>query len=268
MLLGTGVRPSGRAVRALRVASEWVMPVTITRHGMGDHRSHLSALYGTSDTGSSWRKTRLISTGGQGLVDAQVVRPTDHRGVKAVDLLVALLRSRDGSCVHRSESRNGGKTWSPPQPTPLPNDDRGLAAVALAEPQHVLAVFVDAGGCGGRALDTNATVLSVAVSMNRGVTWTAPRAVDWDDSGERKYDGLTAVVDAHAVLHVAHEQPCGPKPPPELTEVNRTLVPPATRYAGSGTVEEVLPFRRETCIRHLAIRPRLWRDPAKPPKRG
>ena len=48
-------------------------------------------------------------------------------------------RSREADWIYRSESFDYGDTWSVPEPTPLPNNNSGIAAVRLASGRVALA---------------------------------------------------------------------------------------------------------------------------------
>ncbi len=82
--------------------------------------------------------------------------------------LLALLRSAppasraDERRIWRSESRDGGMTWSPCEPTDLPNPNSGIDAVRLDSGEVVLLYNDTAEG---------RTPLSLAMSLDGGATW-------------------------------------------------------------------------------------------------
>ncbi len=85
----------------------------------------------TSDFGQSWQRTSSIGDGR----NIQIIQPTlfmhpDQR-------LQALCRSRQGF-IAELWSSDGGRTWSEPRLTNLPNPNSGLDGLTLADGRHLL----------------------------------------------------------------------------------------------------------------------------------
>jgi predicted neuraminidase len=121
--LGTFVR--ARFVR--RKDSAWMMPVfrCIPRPGQRWNGSHdLAGVAVSTDDGLSWAMTDV--PGSIGSVHMTIV-PLDG------DHMVAFYRRRQSDFVHRSESLDGGFTWSAPQPTDVPNNNSSINVVRLAD---------------------------------------------------------------------------------------------------------------------------------------
>ncbi|TDD21988.1 sialidase family protein [Nonomuraea diastatica] len=88
----------------------------------GDHDT--SALYVSRDRGRTWRPREI--PGSTGLVHMNVVPLPGGT-------LLALFRSRRADRVHASRSEDGGRTWSVPEPTALPNNNSSIQATRLAD---------------------------------------------------------------------------------------------------------------------------------------
>lgn len=121
--LGTFVR--GRFVR--RNDGAWMMPVfrCISRPGQRWNGSHDTAGVAIShDDGATWTMTDV--PGSIGSVHMTIV-PLD--GAQ----MVAFYRRRQSDFVHRSESLDGGVTWSAPEPTDVPNNNSSINVIRLAD---------------------------------------------------------------------------------------------------------------------------------------
>ena len=121
--LGSFIR--GRLVR--RKDGAWMMPVfrCISRPGQRWNGSHDTAAVAVSrDEGQTWTLSEV--PGSIGSVHMTIV-PLDG------DHLVAFYRRRQSDFVHRSESLDGGETWSAPAPTDVPNNNSSINVVRLAD---------------------------------------------------------------------------------------------------------------------------------------
>jgi len=121
--LGTFVR--GRFVR--RTDGAWMMPVfrCISRPGQRWNGSHDTAGVAVShDDGATWTLSEV--PGSIGSVHMTIV-PLDGAH------MVAFYRRRQSDFVHRSESLDGGVTWSAPQPTDVPNNNSSINVIRLAD---------------------------------------------------------------------------------------------------------------------------------------
>lgn len=119
--LGTFVR--ARFVR--RADGAWMMPVfrCIPRPGQRWNGSHDTAGVAIShDDGTTWTMTEVPDSIGS--VHMTIV-PLDGNE------MVAFYRRRQSDFVHRSESHDGGHTWSAPEATDVPNNNSSINAVRL-----------------------------------------------------------------------------------------------------------------------------------------
>jgi predicted neuraminidase len=121
--LGTFVR--GRFVR--RTDGAWMMPVfrCIPVPGQRWNGSHDTAGVAVShDDGANWTLSDV--PGSIGSVHMTIVSLEGER-------MVAFYRRRQADFVHRSESLDGGVTWSAPQPTDVPNNNSSINVVRLSD---------------------------------------------------------------------------------------------------------------------------------------
>jgi predicted neuraminidase len=122
--------PLGTFVRARfqkRADGATMMPVfrCIPMPGQRWNGSHDTAGVAVShDDGASWELTEVPSSIGS--VHMTIV-PLDG------DHIVAFYRRRQSDFVHRSESLDGGFTWSAPEPTDVPNNNSSINVVRLAD---------------------------------------------------------------------------------------------------------------------------------------
>ena len=121
--LGTFVR--ARFVR--RKDGAWMMPVfrCIPRPGQRWNGSHDTAGVAVShDDGETWTLAEV--PGSIGSVHMTIV-PLEG------DHMVAFYRRRQSDFVHRSESLDGGFTWSAPEPTDVPNNNSSINVIRLSD---------------------------------------------------------------------------------------------------------------------------------------
>lgn len=138
----------------------------------------------TSDLGRAWRSTPSLLDAG----DYQAIQPTLL--VHPTGRLQALCRSRQGGIVE-SFSEDDGETWTPLQPTGLPNPDSGIDAVTLADGRHLL---VHNPTMEGR------TPLSVALSRDGG-NWREALVLE-SEPGEYSYPAVIQASDG--AVHIAY----------------------------------------------------------------
>jgi predicted neuraminidase len=146
-----GVREGMRNVPVILVSGELLLPL-----------AHSFA--GTSDHGRTWHQLGAVSGGSQ----PTVVERADGS-------LLTLLRK--GPRILQTESRDGGRTWSPAVATQLKNPDAGIAMTRLRN-GHLVLIFNDTGMA--------RTPLNIARSLDEGRTWEPPLALE-SNPGEYSY---------------------------------------------------------------------------------
>jgi predicted neuraminidase len=122
--------PRGCFVRAPLVVRDdgaWLLPIfrCIQRPGQKWNGSHDRSAVGISeDGGKTWRLEDLDQS--IGCVHMSPVSIGDGR-------FAAMFRRRQADFVHRTESADGGRTWSVPEATDVPNNNSSIAAIRLAD---------------------------------------------------------------------------------------------------------------------------------------
>jgi predicted neuraminidase len=96
-----------------------------------------------------------------------------------------LLRSSAG-VICRSDSQDGGKTWSPVYKTSLPNPNSGIDVAQFSDGVLALAYNRDDENWGARA------PISVALSLDNGRTW--PRLLDVEKGREDDEFSYPAII--------------------------------------------------------------------------
>lgn len=121
--------PRGCFIRGnvmVRDDGAWLLPIfrCIQRPGQKWTGSHDTAAVGVSeDGGRSWRLEDV----------AESLGSVHMSPVPGATTIPAFYRRRQADRVHRSESRDGGREWSAPEPTDLPNNNSSIAAIRMAD---------------------------------------------------------------------------------------------------------------------------------------
>lgn len=122
--------PKGSFIRGRFVQRKdgaWMMPVfrCISRPGQRWNGSHDTAGVAIShDDGQTWKLSEV--PGSIGSVHMTIVpMGGDH--------MVAFYRRRQSDFVHRSESVDGGFSWSTPEPTDVPNNNSSINVIRLRD---------------------------------------------------------------------------------------------------------------------------------------
>jgi predicted neuraminidase len=143
----------------------WLAPASVEEWG---ERPRWSPFVDVSaDGGATWERSPV---------------PVDHAALSGAGHIqpalwwgpggpVALMRSTEGR-AYRSDSPDGGRTWTPAAPTDLPNGNSGLAAVALRSGRVACVHNPSAQDWGVRC------PLVVSVSDDDGWTWRQVLTVD------------------------------------------------------------------------------------------
>lgn len=165
-----------------------------------------SAFMVSDDQGATWR--RVDMPGSAGRVHPSVVDLGDGH-------LAAFMRSREADFIYRSESDDYGDIWSVPVPTPLPNNNSGIAALRLASGRVAIAYnHNSAPATYGKkgAWPALRNPVSVALSEDGGKTFPLIRHIERGEGyvgdenryNNRQYEYPTLIQAADGMLHLAY----------------------------------------------------------------
>lgn len=122
--------PRGSFVRGrltVRDDGAWMLPLfrCLSRPGQRWTGSHDTAALAVSlDEGETWSLTEV--PGSAGSVHMTIVPLSGAE-------MAAFYRRRQSDFVHRSESFDGGRTWSAPEPTDVPNNNSSINVIRLKD---------------------------------------------------------------------------------------------------------------------------------------
>jgi predicted neuraminidase/peroxiredoxin len=161
------------------------VPITLTDGtlllGLTGRRGkrHGSFVLRTTDNGTIWQPSGLMQGGSQ----PTLIERDDGT-------LLALMRHAPR--ILQSTSRDGGRSWTPPEPSDLKNPGAGIAMTRLRSGRVVL-VFNDS--------ETLRTPLSIARSVDGGKTWERPLKLE-ANPGEYSYPSVIQTSDGK--IHVTY----------------------------------------------------------------
>lgn len=137
--IGTLFEKAGTFVRQPVVVldnGDWLVPVFYCRSDPGEKwvgNNDISAVMISTDRGKTWREYAVPDS--VGCVHMNIEKMPDGS-------LFSLFRSRWADHVYSSRSLDNGRTWTPPQPTELPNNNSSVQFTRLAN-GHLAIVFND-----------------------------------------------------------------------------------------------------------------------------
>ena len=168
-----------RAHPLVRSDGAVVVPLANENYGV-------AAMAITKDAGDTWTIGEAVP--GTGVIQPTVVEFPDG-------MLLAFFRTgRADHCILRSESHDGGMTWSPLEPTDHIHPGSGLEIVLLSN-GHLALVYNDKE-------DDPRDRLAVAISTDRGQTWPWTRHLENTPGGRFDYPSLVQADDG--TLHASY----------------------------------------------------------------
>lgn len=196
------------ARQAIQVLSNgrWIYGLWLCTDSESGLAGDPSAFAISDDEGATWR--RVDMPGSSGRVHPSLVELEDGH-------LVAFMRSREADFIYRSESADYGDTWTVPEPTPLPNNNSGIAAVRLASGRVAIAYnHNSAPSTYGKtgAWPALRNPVSIALSEDGGRTFPLIRHIERGEgyAGEenrfsnRQYEYPCLIQASDGMLHLAY----------------------------------------------------------------
>ncbi len=119
----------------------------------------------SEDGGRTWRRGEDVPCAIPRKEGRGVIQPTLWQS--ADETVHMLMRSSEGA-VYKSDSADGGRTWTPARRTPLPNNNSGVDLARLADGRLALAYNPVAVNWGPRS------PLALALSYDDGESWSGP----------------------------------------------------------------------------------------------
>lgn len=153
---------------------------------LANENFNVAAMAITRDGGESWTFSRPVP--GAGVTQPSVVQLREGR-------LIAFFRDATSAHrIHRSESTDGGLTWSAVEPTALPNPGGGIEAIALSSGE-LLIVYNDKE-------ESPRDRLAVSISTDGGRTWRYTRHLE--NTPGARFDYPSIVQARNGLLHVTY----------------------------------------------------------------
>ncbi len=148
------------------------------------HRCWTPYVDRSADDGETWLRSNAYNVkGSHGQIQPTLFEAGDGR-------IVALMRSKDPRKVCRSESADGGKTFTPAEPTELPNPSAGIDAVRTRA-GDVFLIY--------NPTPILRTPISLARSTDEGKTWA--KVADLErEPGEYSYPAMVETADGKLAI--------------------------------------------------------------------
>jgi predicted neuraminidase len=139
-------------------------------------------------SGHEWEKFGPIMVPGhnKGIIQPTIWVTSDGR------LKMLVRATEEIGYICEATSSNGGRTWSPAQPTSLPNPNCGIDAVKMKE--GIVALVYNHTSSGR-------TPLNIAFSRDDGKTWSRPFVLE-NEPGEYSYPAIIQTEDE--LLHITY----------------------------------------------------------------
>ncbi|MBD3376944.1 FAD-dependent oxidoreductase [candidate division KSB1 bacterium] len=169
----------------------WVAPNSIESKETWDAFVDIS-----TDQGQTWKQSEKVPLDHAGFQGQGVIQPTVWES--KVNHVHMLLRSTCGH-VCRSDSEDGGRTWSPLKMLSLPNNNSGLDVVKLQRDVLALVFNPVNQNWGAR------TPLRIALSTDNGQTWPHQQDIE-TGKGEFSYPSVISTETGLAIVYTYNRQ--------------------------------------------------------------
>ncbi|MFP6615695.1 MAG: sialidase family protein [Candidatus Hydrogenedentota bacterium] len=150
----------------------------------------------STDLGKTWTRTEDIAIGRDVLKGRGAIQPTMWEWKPGH--VRAVFRTTSGFLA-RSDSADGGLTWSPLGQSGLPNNSSGVDAVRVDD-GRVFLVYNPTGRRGGRS------PLNIAVSHDDGDTWKDFASLEFEPRREFSYPAIVKTKDGISVSYTWKRQ--------------------------------------------------------------
>ncbi|OYX16067.1 MAG: neuraminidase (sialidase) [Algoriphagus sp. 32-45-6] len=138
----------------------------------------------SKDQGKTWERTPYFEIDRNLIAEEGIIQPTAWESEPGKIHL--LLRSSAGK-IARTDSNDGGKTWTPVYLTDLPNNNSAIEVAHLGGEKIALLYNPVSGNWGDR------NIIELAVSLDNGKTWPIRKTIEEtaNPDGEFSYPSLT-----------------------------------------------------------------------------
>lgn len=153
----------------------WVAPASIETPTAWDAFVDIS-----KDQGKTWIKSMMVPRNHKDFKGKGLIQPTLWESEPGK--VHMLLRSTEGF-IYRSDSEDGGATWSVAYPIALPNNNSGIDVVKLENGNLVLVYNPVEGNWAER------TPIACSISYDNGFTWVDKFILDHNENPKDREDG-------------------------------------------------------------------------------
>ena len=124
----------------------------------------------SDDGGQTWQRSGNVPLDREALAGSGMIQPTLWQDDQ--NMVHMLMRSSEGA-IYKSDSADGGRSWSRAQKTSLPNNNCGIDLARLGDGRLVLVYNPVSGNWAARS------PIAITVSEDNGETWSNPEILDY-----------------------------------------------------------------------------------------
>jgi Neuraminidase (sialidase) len=156
----------------------------------------LVSCYLSDDNGRTWRRSKQSLYAKRD--DDRPIVTQEPGVVELSDGRLLMFIRTDAGVQYFSRSADGGETWSPPAPSPLPSPLSPASIERIPNSNDLLAVYNHRGSADGPNPRLRSP-LTTAISRDGGQTWIHRRDLETDQNGWYCYTAIE-FVDGRALL--------------------------------------------------------------------